>query len=44
MRIYGAGILSSPEESPYAFKAKSPNRLHLNVDRVMRTDYKIDDL
>ncbi|MDG1997397.1 MAG: phenylalanine 4-monooxygenase [Emcibacteraceae bacterium] len=44
MRIYGAGILSSPEESPYSLKAKSPNRLHLNVDRVMRTDYKIDDL
>ncbi|MCC3859800.1 phenylalanine 4-monooxygenase [Pseudemcibacter aquimaris] len=44
MRIYGAGILSSPEESPYALNAKSPNRIHLNVDRVMRTDYKIDDL
>ena len=44
MRIYGAGILSSPEESPYSLNAKSPNRLHLNVDRVMRTDYKIDDL
>ncbi|MDG1021593.1 MAG: phenylalanine 4-monooxygenase [Emcibacteraceae bacterium] len=44
MRIYGAGILSSPEESPYSINAKSPNRIHLNVDRVMRTDYKIDDL
>lgn len=44
MRIYGAGILSSPEESPFSINAKSPNRLHLNVDRVMRTDYKIDDL
>lgn len=44
MRIYGAGILSSSEESPYSLEAKSPNRIHLNVDRVMRTDYKIDDL
>jgi len=44
MRIYGAGILSSSEESIFALKAKSPNRMHLNVDRVMRTDYKIDDL
>ena len=44
MRIYGAGILSSPEESPHAVKAKSPNRIHLIVDRVIRTDYKIDDL
>ncbi len=44
LRIYGAGILSSPEESKYALEAKSPNRIHLNVDRVMRTDYTIDDL
>ncbi|MCP5381010.1 MAG: phenylalanine 4-monooxygenase [Kordiimonadaceae bacterium] len=44
LRIYGAGILSSAEESPYSLEAKSPNRIHLNVDRVMRTDYKIDDL
>jgi hypothetical protein len=44
MRIYGAGILSSAAESPFALKAKSPNRIHLNVDRVMRTEYKIDDL
>jgi len=44
MRIFGAGILSSAEESLYSLEAKSPNRIHLNVDRVMRTDYKIDDL
>ncbi len=44
LRIYGAGILSSAEESVFALEAKSPNRIHLNVDRVMRTDYKIDDL
>lgn len=44
LRIYGAGILSSAEESVFALKGKSPNRIHLNVDRVMRTDYKIDDL
>ncbi|MBT6031186.1 MAG: phenylalanine 4-monooxygenase [Kordiimonadaceae bacterium] len=44
MRIYGAGILSSVEESAFALDAQSPNRIHLNVDRVMRTDYKIDDL
>lgn len=44
MRIYGAGILSSAEESIFSLEAASPNRIHLNVDRVMRTDYKIDDL
>jgi len=44
LRIYGAGIVSSAEESLFALEAKSPNRLHLNVDRVMRTDYIISDL
>lgn len=43
-RIYGAGILSSAVESIFSLEGKSPNRIHLNVDRVMRTDYKIDDL
>lgn len=43
-RIYGAGILSSAVESIYSIEGNSPNRIHLNVDRVMRTDYKIDDL
>jgi phenylalanine-4-hydroxylase len=44
LRIYGAGILSSAEEAVFALEAASPNRIHLSVDRVMRTDYKIDDL
>jgi phenylalanine-4-hydroxylase len=44
LRLYGAGIVSSAEESVYALEGKSPNRLHLNVDRVMRTDYCISDL
>lgn len=43
-RIYGAGILSGPREAIFALEAKSPNRIMLNVDRVMRTDYVIDDL
>jgi phenylalanine-4-hydroxylase len=44
MRIYGAGILSSGSESRFSLEAQSPNRIHLNVDRVMRTAYKHDDL
>jgi phenylalanine-4-hydroxylase len=44
LRIYGAGIVSSAQESIYALEGVSPNRLHLNVDRVMRTDYCISDL
>ena len=44
LRAYGAGILSGPTEAVYAVEARSPNRIMLNVDRVMRTDYVIDDL
>jgi phenylalanine-4-hydroxylase len=44
MRIYGAGILSGPREAVFALEGQSPNRIMLNVDRVMRTDYVISDL
>jgi len=44
IRAYGAGILSGPTEVVYAVEAESPNRIMLNVDRVMRTDYVISDL
>jgi len=44
VRAYGAGILSGPTEARFAVEAVSPNRIMLNVDRVMRTDYVISDL
>src|SRR6478735_410051 len=44
LRAYGAGILSGPTEAVFATEAQSPNRIMLNVDRVMRTDYVISDL
>ncbi|MEL7729760.1 phenylalanine 4-monooxygenase [Citromicrobium bathyomarinum] len=44
LRAYGAGILSGPTEVQYSVEAKSPNRIMLDVDRVMRTDYVISDL
>ncbi len=44
VRAYGAGILSGPTEAVFAVEAKSPNRIMLAVDRVMRTDYVISDL
>lgn len=44
LRAYGAGILSGPTEVVYSVEAQSPNRIILNVDRVMRTDYVISDL
>ena len=42
LRAYGAGILSSPGELRYAVESKEPQRLPLNIERVMRTRYKID--
>lgn len=44
IKAYGAGILSGPAEAVFAVEAQSPNRIMLNVDRVMRTDYVISDL
>ncbi len=44
IKAYGAGILSGPTEATFAIEAESPNRIMLNVDRVMRTDYVISDL
>lgn len=43
MRIYGAGILSSKSESIYCLEDESPNRIHFDLERLMRTDYRIDD-
>ena len=43
VRIYGAGIVSSRTESIFALDDPSPNRLGFNLERVMRTPYRIDD-
>jgi phenylalanine-4-hydroxylase len=43
LRIYGAGILSSGAESVFAIEDPSPNRLEFDLQRVMRTPYRIDD-
>jgi phenylalanine-4-hydroxylase len=43
LRIYGAGIVSSKTESIFALDAPSPNRLGFDLERVMRTLYRIDD-
>jgi phenylalanine-4-hydroxylase len=44
LRIYGAGILSSKTESIYAIESTEPHRLGFELERVMRTPYRIDDL
>jgi phenylalanine-4-hydroxylase len=43
LRIYGAGIVSSHAESTFALNDPSPNRLAFELERVMRTPYRIDD-
>tara|TARA_R110002020_G_scaffold173866_1_gene364857 strand:- start:387 stop:1262 length:876 start_codon:yes stop_codon:yes gene_type:complete len=43
LRIYGAGIVSSSTESVFALEDPSPNRLGFDLERVMRTLYRIDD-
>lgn len=43
LRIYGAGIVSSYGESLFALDDPSPHRIAFDLERVMRTDYRIDD-
>ncbi|MCJ7452701.1 MAG: phenylalanine 4-monooxygenase, partial [Steroidobacteraceae bacterium] len=42
LRIYGAGILSSPGEVEHAVSSSDPRRIGFDLRRVMRTRYKID--
>ncbi|WOJ90401.1 phenylalanine 4-monooxygenase [Methylocapsa polymorpha] len=43
LRIYGAGIVSSRTESIFALESSSPHRIGCDLERVMRTPYRIDD-
>lgn len=43
LRIYGSGIASSTTESLFALQDPSPNRIGFDLERVMRTNYRIDD-
>lgn len=43
LRIYGAGILSSPGETVFALEDPSPNRIAFDLKRVMKTLYRVDD-
>lgn len=43
LRIYGAGIVSSYTETCFSVEDASPNRLRFDLERVMRTRYRIDD-
>lgn len=43
LRIYGAGIASSFTESVFSVQSPSPHRIGFDLERVMRTNYRIDD-
>jgi phenylalanine-4-hydroxylase len=43
LRIYGAGIASSYTESVFALDSDSPHRVRFDLERVMRSRYRIDD-
>ncbi|KQN93438.1 phenylalanine-4-hydroxylase [Sphingomonas sp. Leaf231] len=43
LALYGAGIVSSRSESLFALDDASPNRIGFDLNRVMRTRYRIDD-
>ncbi|HEY9397609.1 MAG TPA: phenylalanine 4-monooxygenase [Burkholderiales bacterium] len=42
VRAYGAGLLSSSAELPYAINDAAPPRIAFDLLRVMRTDFRID--
>ncbi|MFM9889885.1 MAG: phenylalanine 4-monooxygenase [Rickettsiales bacterium] len=44
LRIYGAGILSSSEETVYSLTSPKPQRVAFDIKRIMRTDFHITDL
>ncbi|HZH42940.1 MAG TPA: phenylalanine 4-monooxygenase [Lysobacter sp.] len=42
LRIYGSGIVSSKGESLYCLESDAPNRIGFDLERIMRTRYRID--
>jgi len=42
LRIYGSGIVSSKGESIDCLESDAPNRIGFDLERVMRTRYRID--
>jgi phenylalanine-4-hydroxylase len=42
LRIYGSGIVSSSGESVHSLESAAPNRIGFDLERVMRTRYRID--
>ena len=43
LKAYGSGILSSTAETRYSIESDAPHRIAFDLERVIRTDYLIDD-
>lgn len=43
LKAYGAGMLSSCAETAFSVDDPSPNRIGFDLERIMRTAYRIDD-
>lgn len=43
LRTYGSGVVSSYTETIYCLESPKPNRIMFDLQRVMRTNYRIDD-
>jgi phenylalanine-4-hydroxylase len=43
LRVYGSGILSSKSETVYSLQDPRPHRIAFELERVMLTNYLIDD-
>ena len=42
LRVYGAGLLSSAGEILYAAESAEPRRVKFDLERLLRTEYRID--
>lgn len=43
LKVYGSGVLSSKGETVHSIESPAPLRLAFDLERVMRTNYLIDD-
>ncbi|MBI1393582.1 MAG: phenylalanine 4-monooxygenase [Alphaproteobacteria bacterium] len=43
LRAFGAGMLSSQDETIYSVESAKPHRVRFELERVLRTEYMVDD-
>jgi phenylalanine-4-hydroxylase len=43
LRAFGAGMLSSKDETIYSVESPKPNRIGFDLERILRTNYMVDD-